>query len=95
MTTFGDQIKDLPIDKDETTSPDLDFVNSIFLPAKQSFISKEIKIVLFGIVLLYGLFTNSSQRYLYGITKDDNLTKVITVCIVIIVLFLLNRSDYM
>ena len=95
MTTFGDKIKDLPIDKDESNSPDLELVNSIFIPQEQGMMSKEIKLLIIGIVLLYGLFRESSQSYLYGITKNDNMTKAITVGIVIIALFLLNRSGYM
>jgi hypothetical protein len=95
MTTFGDKIQDLPIDKDESTPPDLELVNSIFVPQEQGFLSKEIKLAIIGIVLLYGLFTDQSQSYLYGITKNDNMTKGITVGIVIISLFLLNRSSYM
>jgi len=95
MTTFGDKIKDLPIDKDESKSPDLDLVNSVFVPQEQGLVSKEIKLAIIGIVLLYGLFRDSSQSYIYGITKNDNMTKGITVGIVIIVLFLLNRSGYM
>ncbi len=91
MTTFGDKIKDLPIDKDESKPTDIEFVNSIFIPKEQGIISKEIKLVIIGIVLLYGLFTDSAQVHLYGITRNDNLTKVITVSIVIISLFLLNR----
>jgi hypothetical protein len=95
MTTFGDKIKDLPIDKDESKSPDLELVNSVFVPQEQGLVSKEIKLAIIGIVLLYGLFRDSSQSYIYGITKNDNMTKGITVGIVIIVLFLLNRSGYM
>jgi hypothetical protein len=95
MTTFGDKIKDLPIDKDESESPDLELVNSIFIPQEKGMMSKEIKLLIIGIVLLYGLFRESSQSYLYGITKNDNMTKAITVGIVVISLFLLNRSGYM
>ena len=95
MTTFGDKIKDLPIDKDESKSPDLELVNSVFVPQEQGLGSKEIKRAVIGIVLLYGLFRDSSQSYIYGITKNDNMTKGITVGIVIITLFLLNRSGYM
>jgi hypothetical protein len=95
MTTFGDKIKDLPIDKDESKSPDLELVNSVFVPQEQGLVSKEIKLAIIGIVLLYGLFRDSSQSYIYGITKNDNMTKGITVGIVIITLFLLNRSGYM
>ena len=94
MTTFGDKIKDLPIDKDETTPPDLELVNSVFIPKENSLVSKEIKLAIIGIVLLYGLFRDSPQTYIYGITKNDNMTKGITVGIVIIILFLLNRSSY-
>ena len=95
MTTFGDKIEDLPIDKDESNSPDLELVNSIFIPQEQGLVSKEIKLCIIGIVLLYAFFRDSSQRYLYGITKNDDMTKGITVGIVIIILFLLNRSSYM
>ena len=94
-TAFGDKIKDLPIDKDETNSPDIDLVNSIFVPKEQGLLSKEIKLAIIRIVLLYGLFREQAQTYIYGITKNDNMTKGITVGIVIIVLFLLNRSGYM
>ena len=95
MTTFGDKIEDLPIDRDETTPADLELVNSIFLPKEQGMISKEIKLCIIGIILIYGLFRDSSQRYLYGITKNDSMTKGIAVGIVVIIIFLLNRSDYM
>jgi VanZ family protein len=94
-TAFGDKIKDLPIDKDDTKSPDLELVNSIFVPNEQGLLTKEIKLAIIGIVLLYGLFREQAQTYIYGITKNDNMTKGITVGIVIIVLFLLNRSGYM
>lgn len=95
MTTFGDKIKDLPIDKDETKSPDLELVNSIFIPNEQGLLSKEVKLAIIGVVLLYALFRDKAQTYIYGITKNDNMTKGITVGIVIIILFLLNRSGYM
>ena len=95
MTTFGDKIKDLPIDKDDTKSPDLELVNSIFIPKEEGLVSKEIKLAIVGIVLLYVLFREQAQTYIYGITKNDNMTKGITVGIVIIILFLLNRSGYM
>lgn len=94
MTTFGDKIKDLPIDKDETVPADLELVDSVFVPKDQGLVSKEIKLAIIGIVLLYGLFREGSQTYLYGITKNDNMTKGLTVGIVIIILFLLNRSSY-
>lgn len=91
MTSFGDKIKDLPVDKDQTTSPDEELVKSIFEPKERGLLSKEVKLIIMGIALLYILFTQQAQNHIYGITKNDNLTKVITVCIVIILLFLLNR----
>lgn len=95
MTTFGDKIKDLPVDKDESKSPNIDLVNSIFDPKDSSFLSKEIKLLFIGIVLLYALFTPVSQSFIFNITKNDNMAKAMTGAIVIIVLFLLNKSTYL
>jgi hypothetical protein len=91
MQQFGDNIKDLPVDKDESKSADQDLVNSIFLPQESGMLTKEVKLAIIGVILLYMLFTDKVQYHLYGITKNDNLTKATAVGIVVISLFMLNK----
>jgi len=91
MQQFGDNIKDLPVDKDESKSPDQELVNSIFLPQDSGYLTKEVKLAIIGAILLYIVFTDKAQYHLYGITKNDNLTKATAVGIVVISLYMLNK----
>ena len=85
-TTFGDNIKDIPVDRDETVSPDLELINSIFAPS-QDLIPKEVKLFLIGAVFMYLLFTQTSQSTIYKVSKNDNITKVIIVLLVILIVY--------
>ena len=87
MTTpFGDAIKDVPVDRDETLSPDQEFINSIFAPS-QDLIPREVKLFLIGAVFMYLLFTQTSQSTIYKVSKNDNITKVIIVMLVILIVY--------
>ncbi len=85
-TTFGDNIKDIPVDRDETVSPDLELINSIFDPS-QDLIPKEVKLFLIGAVFMYLLFTQTSQSTIYKVSKNDSITKVIIVVLVILIVY--------
>ncbi len=91
MTTFGDKIKDIPVDRDESVSPDQELINSIFAPKEQLLIPREVKLFLIGAICLYLIFTNTSQTTIYRVSKNDNATKIIAVCIVILVLYFANK----
>jgi hypothetical protein len=86
-TTFGDNIKDIPVDRDETVSPDLDLINSIFSPKEPELIPREVKLFLIGAVFMYLLFTQTSQSAIYKVSKNDNITKVIIVVLVILIVY--------
>ncbi len=85
-TTFGDNIKDIPVDRDESVSPDLELINSIFDPS-QDLIPKEVKLFLIGAVFMYLLFTQTSQSTIYKVSKNDSITKVIIVVLVILIVY--------
>uniref|UniRef100_A0A6C0DKD3 Uncharacterized protein n=1 Tax=viral metagenome TaxID=1070528 RepID=A0A6C0DKD3_9ZZZZ len=85
MTTFGDAIKDVPVDRDETLSPDQELINSIFAPKDPELIPREVKLFLIGAVVMYLLFTQSSS--IYKVSKNDNITKVIIVLLVLLVVY--------
>jgi hypothetical protein len=85
-TTFGDNIKDIPVDRDESVSPDLELINSIFSPS-QDLIPKEVKLFLIGAVFMYLLFTQTSQSTIYKVSKNDNITKVIIVVLVLLIVY--------
>ena len=84
MTTFGDNIKDIPVDRDESLSPDQELINSIFSPKEPELIPREVKLFLVGAVLMFLLFTNTSQTTIYRVSKNDNITKAIAVGIVVL-----------
>jgi len=86
-TTFGDNIKDIPVDRDETVSPDLELINSIFSPKEPELIPKEVKLFLIGAVFMYLLFTQTSQSTIYKVSKNDNITKVIIVVLVLLIVY--------
>lgn len=86
-TTFGDNIKDIPVDRDETLSPDQELINSIFSPKEPELIPKEVKLFLIGAVFMYLLFTQTSQSTIYKVSKNDNITKVIIVLLVILIVY--------
>jgi len=86
-TTFGDNIKDIPVDRDESVSPDLELINSIFSPKEPELIPKEVKLFLIGAVFMYLLFTQTSQSTIYKVSKNDNITKVIIVVLVILIVY--------
>jgi hypothetical protein len=86
-TTFGDNIKDIPVDRDETVSPDLDLINSIFSPKEPELIPREVKLFLIGAVFMYLLFTQTSQSTIYKVSKNDSITKVIIVVLVLLVVY--------
>ena len=86
-TAFGDNIKDIPVDRDETLSPDLELVNSIFAPKEPELIPREVKLFLIGAVFMYLLFTQTSQTTIYRVSKNDSITKVIIVLIVLLVVY--------
>ena len=86
-TAFGDNIKDIPVDRDETLSPDLELVNSIFAPKEPELIPREVKLFLIGAVFMYLLFTQTSQTTIYKVSKNDSITKVIIVLIVLLVVY--------
>jgi hypothetical protein len=86
-TTFGDNIKDIPVDRDETVSPDLELINSIFAPKEPELIPRELKLFLIGAVFMYLLFTQTSQSTIYKVSKNDNITKVIIVVLVILIVY--------
>ncbi len=88
MTTpFGDAIKDVPVDRDETLSPDQEFINSIFAPKEPELIPREVKLFLIGAVFMYLLFTQTSQSTIYKVSKNDNITKAIIVLLVILIVY--------
>jgi hypothetical protein len=86
-TTFGDNIKDIPVDRDETVSPDIELINSIFSPKEPELIPREVKLFLIGAVFMYLLFTQSSQSTIYKVSKNDNITKVIIVVLVLLIVY--------
>ena len=86
-TAFGDNIKDIPVDRDETLSPDLELVNSIFAPKEPELIPREVKLFLIGAVFMYLLFTQTSQTTIYKVSKNDSITKVIIVLIVLLIVY--------
>jgi hypothetical protein len=86
-TTFGDNIKDIPVDRDETVSPDLELINSIFSPKEPELIPKEVKLFLIGAVFMYLLFTQTSQSTIYKVSKNDSITKVIIVVLVLLIVY--------
>lgn len=86
-TTFGDNIKDIPVDRDETVSPDQELINSIFAPKEPELIPREVKLFLIGAVFMYLLFTQSSQSTIYKVSKNDNITKVIIVVLVVLIVY--------
>jgi|LauGreStaDraftv2_3_1035109.scaffolds.fasta_scaffold219863_2 hypothetical protein len=86
-TTFGDNIKDIPVDRDETVSPDLDLINSIFSPKEPELIPREVKLFLIGAVFMYLLFTQTSQSTIYKVSKNDSITKVIIVVLVLLIVY--------
>ena len=86
-TAFGDNIKDIPVDRDETLSPDLELVNSIFAPKEPELIPREVKLFLIGAVFMYLLFTQTSQTTIYKVSKNNSITKVIIVLIVILIVY--------
>ena len=86
-TTFGDNIKDIPVDRDETVSPDIELINSIFSPKEPELIPREVKLFLIGAVFMYLLFTQTSQSTIYKVSKNDNITKVIIVVLVILIVY--------
>ncbi len=88
MTTpFGDPIKDVPVDRDETLSPDQDLIDSIFAPKEPALIPREVKLFLIGAVFMYLLFTQTSQSTIYKVSKNDNITKAIIVLLVILIVY--------
>jgi hypothetical protein len=87
MATFGDLIKDVPVDRDETLSQDQELINSIFVPQEPALIPREVKLFLIGAVFMYLLFTQSSQTTIYKISKNDNITKAIIVLLVLLVVY--------
>lgn len=91
MTTFGDNIKDIPVDRDESLSPDQELIDSIFSPKEQSLIPREVKLFLVGAVLMYLLFTSTSQTTIYRVSKNDNITKVIAIGIVVLAVYGANK----
>ena len=86
-TTFGDNIKDIPVDRDETVSADQELINSIFAPKEPELIPREVKLFLIGAVFMYLLFTQSSQTTIYKVSKNDNITKVIIVVLVVLIVY--------
>ena len=86
-TTFGDNIKDIPVDRDETVSADQELINSIFAPKEPELIPREVKLFLIGAVFMYLLFTQSSQSTIYKVSKNDNITKVIIVVLVVLIVY--------
>ena len=86
-TAFGDNIKDIPVDRDETLSPDQELINSIFAPKEPELIPREVKLFLIGAVFMYLLFTQSSQTTIYKVSKNDNITKVIIVVLVVLIVY--------
>ena len=86
-TAFGDNIKDIPVDRDETVSPDQELINSIFAPKEPALIPREVKLFLIGAIFMYLLFTQSSQSTIYKVSKNDNITKVIIVLLVILIVY--------
>lgn len=85
-TAFGDNLKDIPVDRDETLSPDQELINSIFAP-KKDLIPREVKLFLIGAVFMYLLFTQTSQSTIYKVSKNDSVTKVIIVIIVALIVY--------
>jgi hypothetical protein len=85
--SFGDPIKDVPVDRDETLSADQELINSIFTPKEPELIPREVKLFLIGAVFMYLLFTQSSQSTIYKVSKNDNITKVIIVVLVILIVY--------
>ncbi len=86
MTTpFGDAIKDVPVDRDETVSQDQELINSIFMPTAPSIIPREVKLFLIGAVFMYLLFTQQST--IYRVSKNDNITKAIIVALVAVIVY--------
>ena len=85
--SFGDPIKDVPVDRDETLSSDQELVNSIFTPKEPELIPREVKLFLIGAVFMYLLFTQTSQNTIYKVSKNDNITKVIIVLLVILIVY--------
>ena len=86
-TAFGDNIKDIPVDRDETLSSDQELINSIFAPKEPELIPREVKLFLIGAVFMYLLFTQSSQTTIYKVSKNDNITKVIIVVLVVLIVY--------
>ena len=85
--SFGDPIKDVPVDRDETLSADQELINSIFTPKEPELIPREVKLFLIGAVFMYLLFTQSSQSTIYKVSKNDNITKVIIVVLVVLIVY--------
>ncbi len=85
--SFGDPIKDVPVDRDETLSADQELINSIFSPKEPELIPREVKLFLIGAVFMYLLFTQSSQSTIYKVSKNDNITKVIIVVLVVLIVY--------
>lgn len=85
--SFGDPIKDVPVDRDETLSADQELINSIFVPKEPETIPREVKLFLIGAVFMYLLFTQTSQNTIYRVSKNDNITKVIIVLLVILIVY--------
>lgn len=83
--SFGDPIKDVPVDRDETLSVDQELINSIFAPKEPELIPREVKLFLIGAVFMYLLFTQQST--IYKVSKNDNITKVIIAVLVIIIVY--------
>ena len=83
--SFGDPIKDVPVDRDETLSADQELINSIFAPKEPELIPREVKLFLIGAVFMYLLFTQQST--IYKVSKNDNITKVIIAVLVIIIVY--------
>ncbi len=83
--SFGDPIKDVPVDRDETLSADQELINSIFVPKEPELIPREVKLFLIGAVFMYLLFTQQST--IYKVSKNDNITKVIIAVLVLIIVY--------
>ena len=83
--SFGDPIKDVPVDRDETLSADQELINSIFAPKEPELIPREVKLFLIGAVFMYLLFTQQST--IYKVSKNDNITKVIIVVLVLVIVY--------
>ena len=83
--SFGDPIKDVPVDRDETLSADQELINSIFVPKEPELIPREVKLFLIGAVFMYLLFTQQST--IYKVSKNDNITKVIIVVLVLVIVY--------